>query len=271
MPGRGRLVGVTVEFLHPEHGDGPGDETPAEVGGRRHPARRHLPSIAVAFFWSAAAALCVAAPFWAVYLPTSAQSVTFGIAFDGMDGWGRLIPARIRDSDGSSDFATYHGPRLGGPLAAAAVLLALAAVVLVVIAGRRPDRPPGAATRARLRLALTAAGLLASGIVGTVAVIGCSTATASRDSTSAQLASIEERGGPLPETAVRIGAFWWLTTVAAVCAASGTVASLIRPLAAPAEVVPPWEPTSADEPEDDLLVVTESEAPGVSGDEELLR
>jgi hypothetical protein len=208
-----------IEFLVPGADRDPADE---ELGTptlrrlareRAGPPRRQLSTTLAAGLWAIAAALCLLAPFQAVYtqvLPGGGDRVV-------IDGWGRIGAAPDVELG-----VAGHAPRYGVPLAWAGAVCLVLALIVAVTAWR--GRSWGPATE---RL-LPAVGLLAAGVIIGVGVAAWLFVAAARDQIAAAMVGSTASEPPVDASAfprLADGPFLVLAVVAGIGAAAGSLAT----------------------------------------------
>jgi len=213
--------------------------------------RRHLPTTIAAALWTAAATLCVLAPFSALFSEDVPDAGT-----QGLDGWGRLF----RSISFQDDLSAFHGARYGVVLIACALVFSLLALLTATLAWSQPRWARSAPGTLALRRGVPAVAFTICGITAGTATAALLDAMSSRDNFTATMSNAADGGfgfaGATP--AFRIGPMPWLTLAAAVCALAAALAACVTPpevtIDEPAamESPPIWAPPH----EDDEMLAT---------------
>ena len=235
-----------IEFL--TAGAGESELAAVDEPHRTTAWRRHLPTTIAAALWTAAAALCVLAPFREVFAERQGGETV------GADGWGRIFTRDAVDSGGVTP-AGYHDTRYGAVLVICAAGFAFLALFTAALAWFQPEwtRTPRG-TRV-LRRGVPAIGFSLFGIAagtGAAALLG---ALAIRDRFVSDVGS-GALSGDIPQALTPsfvIGPVSWFTLAAAACALAGALAACVTPppppIDAPVRAEPPpiWTPPHEDD------------------------
>jgi hypothetical protein len=230
-----------IEFL-----GGPGDaeRPPIDAGrARANLLRRHLPTTIAAGLWAAAAAICVLAPFRALY---SEQLPAAGT--EGVDGWGRFFRSgAFQGAPGG-----YHGSRHGVVLVACALVFALLALLTAGLAWSQPRWASTARGALILRKAVPAIAFAVFGITAGTGVATMLQEVTAHDNFA--LSFSNDDTGTLLHGSFTFGPLTWMTFAAAACALAAALASMVAPPDPPppdiVEAPPIWAPAHED---DELL------------------